>query len=248
MSMIKLSQRLQRMADLVIPGGVTADIGTDHGHLPVWLYENEICPGVIMSDISPDSLAKAKAAAGAYQFGEALSFRIGDGLAVLSPAEADTVVIAGMGGKLIRDILAKDPAHTASFRRFVLQPRTASGSLRKWLLENGFAFVHDDVVKEGNFIPEIITVEPDRGQADLAADSRGKLCELEENDIRLRVPSWILSGDGPVEDFLQRKLQQERRILEQIRGAKVRNAADETRLLKNIAYLQMLQKQGKERR
>lgn len=271
--MIRLSQRLQRMADLVIPGGVIADIGTDHGHLPIWLFEHEICPGVILTDISEDSLSKAKGYAGAFQFGGAVSFRVGDGLAVLAPSEAETVVIAGMGGKLIRDIMAEDPAHTATFRRFILQPRTASGSLRKYLLEQGFLFLHDDVVKEGHFLPEIITVETpartdaadgengadgdpvaDRGAGadagsgscvpmDLAADSRQKLQTLEEDDIRLRVPPWILEGEGPVDAYLQRRMQQERRVLEQIRRARNRNAAAETKLLKNIAWLQKLQKE-----
>ena len=118
--MNKLTDRLQMLADEVQKGETMADIGTDHGFLPLYLWENGISPHVIMCDISEPSLAKAKAAAGAYQFGQELDFRAGDGLAVLAPGEIDAVVIAGMGGLLIRDILADDPDKTVSFSKYVL--------------------------------------------------------------------------------------------------------------------------------
>ena len=156
----QLSERLQVMADKILPGESCADVGTDHGYLGCYLYAKGISPKVIMTDISEDSLAKAKATAGAGQFGTDVAFRLGNGLEVIGSAEVDCVVIAGMGGLLIRDILAADVQKTKTFKRFVLQPRTASGPLRKWLLEEGFAIMSEDIVREGAFLPEIITAAP----------------------------------------------------------------------------------------
>lgn len=158
--MNKLTDRLQMIADEVKKGETMADIGTDHGFLPLYLWENGISPHVIMCDISEPSLAKAKAAAGAYQFGRELDFRAGDGLKVLDSGEVDVVVIAGMGGFLIRDILAEDPVKTASIPKYVLQPRNNAGILRHWLVTNRFRIGRNQLVREGKFICEIITVFP----------------------------------------------------------------------------------------
>lgn len=256
--MIQLSRRLKVMADRVPPGDRVADIGTDHGQLPVYLFERERSPFVVMTDISQPSLDKAKETAGAYQFGEGVSFRLGNGLEVLDPGEVDTVVIAGMGGKLIRDILSADPEKTASFSRFILQPRTAAGALRKWLLEADFRILSEDIVEEGHFLPEIITAgrgenrAPDAGKAcgmetsgdpapDLAAEYRRELAGLPEEDIRLRVPPWILQAEGPVKEFLARRLDQERRVLEGLRRAASPVADKIESVQQNIRYLQELE-------
>ena len=154
--MNRLTDRLQLLADQIENGETMADIGTDHGFLPLYLWQQGISPAVIMCDISEPSLAKAKAAAGALQFGRELDFRAGDGLNVLAPGEVDVIVIAGMGGLLIRDILSDDLEKTRSFSKFILQPRNNSGQLRYWLAANGFEIRSNHLVREGKFICEII--------------------------------------------------------------------------------------------
>lgn len=156
--MTELSIRLQKIADRINEGETMADIGTDHGFLPIYLIENDISPSVIMTDVSRPSLMKGSDnldMLGADR--KRADFRVGDGISVLERGETDTVVIAGMGGMLIRDIMSVDMEHTCSFRKYILQPRTRQGHLRKWLLENGFTIIHEDLVEEGRFIPEIIT-------------------------------------------------------------------------------------------
>ena len=155
-----LTDRLQMIADEIQQGETMADIGTDHGFLPLHLWENGISPSVIMCDVSEPSLAKAKAAAGAYQFGNELDFRAGDGLQVLSEGEVDDIVIAGMGGLLISDIMSFDLDKTCSFGKFILQPRNNSGLLRYWLASHNFDIVKKQLVREGKFICEIITAKP----------------------------------------------------------------------------------------
>ena len=158
--MIKLSDRLQIIADRIKPAETMADIGTDHGFLPIYLKETGICSRVIMADISEPSLGKARmnAAFCSEEIRNGLEFRAGDGLQILSRGEVEAVVIAGMGGRLIRDIMAEDMDITRSVRRFVLQPRIGQGYLRKWLYLNGFSIISEDLVYEGDYIPEIITV------------------------------------------------------------------------------------------
>lgn len=175
--MLRLSDRLQMIADQIEPGETMADIGCDHGFLPIYLRLAGKSPKAIVADVSALSLAKAASNASLHGFcAEAaagvgmrmaadargkddagMDFRAGNGLFVLAPGEVDAVVIAGMGGKLIRDIMAADLEHTCSFKRFVLQPRIGQGHLRKWLLRHGFAIINEGLVTEGAHIAEIIT-------------------------------------------------------------------------------------------
>ena len=245
---MKLSDRMQVIADHVEQGETLADIGTDHGQIPVWLFARGICPRVILSDISEGSIRKAKETAAAYQFGSGLSVRVGDGLKVLRPAEADTVIIAGMGGKLIREILSADPIHTKTFRKFIMQPRKGAGPLRKWLLENGFLIVCEDVVREGKFLPEIITavrppVAGDPAVTDLAAEDREELCHRSEEDIMLRVPPWTTKARGPLDAYLDLRIGQEKLRLENLRMAKSRDLDEEKKAEENLQYLEALRPQ-----
>lgn len=240
-----LSERMQVIADRVPAGDRLADIGTDHGQIPVWLYAKGICPHVILTDISAESLAKAKETAAAYQFGSGMEFRVGSGLTVLEPGEVDTVIIAGMGGRLIRDILGTDPEHAESFRRLILQPRKGSGLLRKWLLENGWSIAAEDVVWESHFLPEIITATSPAfahpaGACDLSEDAREHLKGLDGTDIRLRVPTWMVDAGGPVREYLDMRRYQEQLVLTNMQRAKTRNEGAEHRVRENIGYLEEL--------
>ena len=129
---------MQTIADMVTEGGSAADIGTDHGYIPAYLVETGICPKVILTDIAEDPLERAKRYFG--KKGLEGDFRLGAGLEVIEPSEVSTVIIAGMGGETIIDILGKDLEKSHSFKRLVLQPRTFAGKLRVWLSENGFRF------------------------------------------------------------------------------------------------------------
>ena len=227
-----------------------ADIGTDHGFLPIYLVEKEISPNAIMADVSAPSLEKgrknARMTVEDLKTLEKLDFRVGDGLRVIERGEVDAIVIAGMGGKLIRDIMAADLEHTFSFRKFILQPRIGQGHLRKWLLEKGFAIVSEDLVVEGDYIPEIITVlSPDAKGT--AADVRG--FSMEENDatgddVLWKIPPWIVKASGPVAEFLERTIEMEKEKLENIKKAKTPNPALEQKVQDNIDYLEGLLKEA----
>lgn len=151
-----LSERLYTLAKGIHPGETMADIGTDHGFLPGYLIENHISPWAIAVDVSADSLKKAE------NLGlEKISCRLGDGIKVLEPGEVDVIVMAGMGGILISEILGYDLKKTKTFKRFILQPRSKVGYLRKWLKNEGFTLAHETLVEEGDNLCEILTVVPE---------------------------------------------------------------------------------------
>ena len=156
--MIKLSNRLQSIADEVNMKTMV-DIGTDHGFLPVYLWENNICSKVIMTDVSAGSLKKAKANCQNFYPDEIFDLRLGNGLEVVSPDEAEIVVMAGIGAPLIANIMAKDLAKTIKFKKFILQPRRHEDELRKWLDHNHFEIVKDKLVKERNLICQVLVVQ-----------------------------------------------------------------------------------------
>ncbi|MBQ8589183.1 MAG: SAM-dependent methyltransferase [Firmicutes bacterium] len=172
--MIKLSDRLQVIADEIKQGETVADIGTDHGLLPIFLYESGRSPRVILGDINQGPLEKAKEniaihfgadaldSDGNHACGGALDLRLGSGLEPVASGETDVVVIAGMGGILMTEILGHDLNHAKSFRRLILQPRNGSHKLRWWLLQNGFQITAEHLVVERKYICEIMTVEPEK--------------------------------------------------------------------------------------
>ena len=155
-----LSERLKIIADLVILGKPMADIGTDHGHLPVWCLENGVVPFAVLSDINEGPLEKAKLRIGrSVMSEESYSLRLGSGLSVLQPGEVSTVVIAGMGGELTSRLLAAEPCVTDSVERFVFQPRSRAGMLREWLWEHGWRICEERLVRERRRLCQIFSAE-----------------------------------------------------------------------------------------
>ncbi len=165
--MIKLSPRLGVIAGFVEKGETVADVGCDHGFLPLYLLQAGISPKVIMTDISAGSLNKARQSfTDAYpadfdrMTGVEFDFRVGDGLTPLARAETDAVVMAGMGGLLMTEIMGHDPDKTGSFKKYILQPRNNPGKLRKWLDISGFKIISETLVRERSRICEIIAATP----------------------------------------------------------------------------------------
>lgn len=223
---MKLSSRLSMIAGEVIPGHVAADIGTDHGYIPIWLLENGVCPRVILSDVSPGSLRKARDDSAALSDLTRADFRLGDGLTVLSKGEADDILMAGMGGKLMASILLRDPDLTRSFRRFVLQPRKNPGILRAALADLGLKEVREQLVLEGRFHCLVITAEtgqapePEAEPVSLRIRKDPALyAEMEYPDMLADCGSPLLAG------YLKMKRKIESDILEGIGDAETDAAA-----------------------
>lgn len=141
---IRLDKRLSAVADL-IDYGVVADIGCDHGKLGFYLLGTDRASMVIATDISAGSLQKASGLA--FENDLNMQTRLGDGLSPLKSGEADTVVIAGLGGDVISEILAHARHDNKSFDKFVLSPNTHPEKVRRELVLQGHKIVADSSVE-----------------------------------------------------------------------------------------------------
>lgn len=241
--MITLTDRLYTISQRILRGETMADIGTDHGFLPLYLHERGISPHVIMADISSLSLDKARERAALDFPGETFDFRVGDGLAVLDNGEVDAVVMAGIGGRLMEEILEADREKSMSFSKLILQPRRHPGYIRKYLVMNGYRIIAEDLVRESKFIWEIIIVRP-CGMRDYGYAEKGTalsdglpeyMLDLHPGAIEWEVPPYYSSlDDGLTGEFLERKLCRERKILRARQGSK---EGDTSVTEKNIEYL-----------
>lgn len=233
---MKLSERLQTIADEIRPGETMADIGTDHGFLPLYLLERGISPKVIMADISRGSLEKAGDNCKLCRAGAGFELRLGNGIDVLQNAEVDTVVMAGIGGLLTVDMLDWNLEKSRSFKRYILQPRNKPGRLRHWLYCNGFEIVKETLVRESRFIWEILTVE----SGEKPSAERKAVPYSAEFDYP---DSLITFGGELTEEYLQVKLKLHREIYQNI----VKNGGAENPqaepAARRIARLELLLKQ-----
>lgn len=157
---IKLSPRLRVIANCVVDTKTMADIGTDHGYLPVTLVGSNHISTAIASDTNKKPLEKAKKIINHYQLEKRIETRLGSGLSVLKPEEVESIVIAGMGGLLIRDLLEADLEVGKSVRKMILQPMNNQAVLRKYLETHGFRIIREDLARENERIYEVIVVEP----------------------------------------------------------------------------------------
>ena len=220
---IRLSERMQTISDMVIPGAAAADIGTDHGYIPAYLLTNGICPSVILTDIAEGPLQRARDRFDKY--GIEGDFRLGPGLETLKTSEVSTVIIAGMGGETIMDILGKDLNKSYSYKKFILQPRTFAGELRVWLSENGFKFIDYALCRERKLINEVMAVEPgDNGVKEDLLFSR----------------FLLLKGDPLLNEYLDKMIRIKEEVLRQLENSKDNNFELTERFKKEKEYLESI--------
>ena len=160
-------------AEFVRNGAVVADIGTDHGYLPIMLLKNGICEYAYASDINRMPLEKARINAKKYGTAEKMSFHISDGLDFVDRGECRSkpditdIVIMGMGGELISEILDKSGYVKNSGVRLILQPMSMADKLRIYLCENGFGIKDERLCTAAGKIYSVICAEYDGTKREL---------------------------------------------------------------------------------
>lgn len=140
--------RLERIKSMVDPCQTAADIGTDHGYVAEMLLKEGICKQIIATDLNEGPLNRAIEHLTKSNLHDKCNFRLGCGLRVLNQGEADAIIIAGMGGDLISDIIHTSKDIALEAQQLILQPMTAVNTLRKYLYENGFEIIDESIVKE----------------------------------------------------------------------------------------------------
>lgn len=155
--MIK-SKRLSKIYEYVDSVDCVADIGSDHGYLSEMLVNSEKAKKVIATDISSASINKTRTLITNHKLEEKIDTRVGDGLSVIKPGEAQVAVIAGMGGHEIAKILG-EKTRKDQIKDFVLQPVQKSVDLRKWLSLNNYQILKDEVVEECGKFYDVLKVK-----------------------------------------------------------------------------------------
>lgn len=156
-----ISVRLKCIEKLIEECNILADIGTDHAYLPIYLVKNNVCKKAIASDINIGPVKKAKRNISLEKMDKNIECRLGGGLSVLKPYEAQVIVIAGMGGNLIKDIIKDGIDVFKSSEYAVLQPVQNPEVLRKYLYESGFFIIDEELCIDENKFYEVMKVRYD---------------------------------------------------------------------------------------
>lgn len=177
---VALSKRLHALADMVTPGNTVADVGCDHGFLSIYLVQNHVSPRVLAMDVRSGPLLAATTHVQEYGLTEYISTRLSDGIQKMEIGECETLVIAGMGGRLMTRILSEDVKKTGSFREMILQPQSEIPQFRKFLRESGYAIVDENMICEDGKFYFMMKVLPGgsaqgREETDPMYDAYGKL-------------------------------------------------------------------------
>ena len=202
---MKLSQRLLAAASLVTPGSRPADIGTDHGYLPIFLVQKGLAPSALAADINTGPLLRAEEHIRREGLEDKIELRLMDGISGLTPEdEIDTIVIAGMGGALtVRILEGGDPAVIARCRELVLAPQSEIGDVREYLSSAGFVITAEEFVfEDGKYYPMMRAQHLPEGE-------EPRYLRPEE----ARYGPCLLAGAHPV---LRKYLEREKKIQESI--------------------------------
>ena len=145
--MNKLSKRMQAVAALVRNTTCLADVGCDHGYVPIYLIQSECIGHAIAMDVNRGPLLRAEEHIREVHLEDYIETRLSDGLTALAPSEADGVVIAGMGGVLTKRILAEHPEVWKKMNNLVLQPQSEIEEVRRYIYAEGFHIEEEDMKK-----------------------------------------------------------------------------------------------------
>ncbi|WP_195517655.1 tRNA (adenine(22)-N(1))-methyltransferase [Weissella cibaria] len=161
MDALQLSRRLATVASYVPDGARLADIGSDHAYLPANLLLNKRISFAIAGEVAQGPLDNVQHEINRHRLGDVLVPRLADGLAAVQPEDLiDTVTIAGMGGRLIAQILTAGHADAQRYQRLILQPNIDIDVVRTWLMDNGYQLTDETVVADDGHFYEILVAVP----------------------------------------------------------------------------------------
>ena len=180
---MELSGRLAAIAAMVPPGSRLADVGTDHGFLPVYLLKTGRIAGAVASDLRPAPLEKARHNAARHGVADKISFRLCPGLEGIAPGEADVIAMAGMGGETILHILEAAPWTKEGGYRLLLQPMSSQPELRSWLWRSGYRILRETVARDNGRLYAVLEVT---GGEESASPTLGELWAGRQSRAPLR--------------------------------------------------------------
>ena len=200
---MQISERLRAVAGMVSPGCRLADVGTDHAYIPIYLMQNGVIPQAVAMDINQGPLLRATENIRRYGLTGRIETRLSDGLEKLQAGEADTILIAGMGGALTVKILEAGEKVLASVKELILQPQSEIDKVRSYLMTNGYLIAGEKMVYEdGKYYPAMRAVH-------------GEMPLWQE--VELQYGKYLLEEKHPVlEEYLKDKQKTCRKIQEKL--------------------------------
>lgn len=221
---MNLSLRLKCICDMVDKCNLVADIGTDHGYIPIYLVKNHKCMKAIASDINEGPIQKARLNVSMEGLQQKVECRLGSGLNTIYKGEAQGIIIAGMGGNLIRDIIDENIDVFKSAEFCILQPVQNPEVVRKYIYQNGFKIIDENLCIDENIFYEIIKVK----YSDIVEEKEDIFYEVGEKLIQKKHPLAL--------KFIESKINKYKNILGYIKDdsnlAKMRKLEIENKIIR----------------
>ena len=200
-----LSDRLKGLTAMVSVGNRVCDVGCDHAFVPIYLINKGISPYVLAMDVKKGPIESAKEHIREYGLEAYIETRLSDGLTEYKNGEADTLICAGMGGRLMMSILDRDKTKTASFKEMILQPQSEIEQFRYFLRSSGYLIVEENMIEEGGKFYSIIrTVNKGKSRETLTIED-----SLRGSWERKLGDALADSGQRQIEDTLTDSWQQQ---------------------------------------
>ena len=230
-----LSDRMRAVVGLVEPCDCIADIGCDHGYVAMELISNQTCKKVIAMDINYGPLELAKSHIRDNKMTDFIETRISDGTSALIKGEANGIVCAGMGGKLIIHILEEGKELIKDMQELILQPQSEIDEVRAYLRENKLAIVKEDMVcEDGKYYPMMRVVNGDKNDTSVTLEELSKEELQKQRRIEDTYGPYLLKKSHPV---LKQYLLWQKENLDNIRGNLVSGRNPSPRQQTRIAEL-----------
>lgn len=194
---MELSKRLKRIAEHVDKCESVADIGTDHGYIPIYLVKEGICEKAIASDINKGPIEKAKVNVTFEGVSDKVKCLLGPGLNPLKVGEVNGVILAGMGGNLTRDILLADMPKVKKYDFLILQPAQNPEVLREFLYKNNYKILDEDLIKDEGRFYELFKVKYDETSEKL----------IFEDELDYEISPLLRKKEHPLfKEFIEEKI------------------------------------------
>ncbi len=218
---VVLSARMQAAADMVTWGNRVADVGCDHGYVSIYLVQSGRAGSALAMDIHEEPLRRAREHVEEAGLLPYIELRRSDGLLAFEKGEADTLICAGMGGRLMQKILERETDKTFSFQELILQPQSEIPDFRRFIVKMGYSIIDEDMIlEEGKFYPVMKAVKAGDG--------------MELSEIEARFGPRLLERRHPV---LKQYLEAERNHNVKLRKV-LEAAGDSNRLRQRLSELQ----------
>ena len=203
MGSVQISERLKALCNMVTPGKRVVDVGCDHGFVSIYLVQQEICPGALAMDVRSGPLSRAQEHIAEYELAEYIETRLSDGLVEYQIGEAQSLICAGMGGRLMEKILTESREKARSLEELILQPQSELKEFRMFLRQEGYELLDEHILCEEGKYYFLMKVRP------VSKDVIG----TPAGELELRYGGMLLERRDPVlREFLLESLQNMRQI------------------------------------